>query len=132
MDDPGPLHGDDITADLRHPDMLGVTVGRSTDDVPTVEFTTDPAVQGPHGVVRVQRGAPSDRRLSARIERQGEIRATCQSDDSIRIWGRFAPEVDVTVRSTETVRLVARTPNGAVLAGPLLLAPDAAPTALRW
>jgi hypothetical protein len=131
MDDPGPLHGDDITANLRHPDAFGVTIGRSADDVPTVELTTDPAVQGPHGVVRVQRGAPTDRRLFARIERSDGW-ATCQSDDSIRIWGRFAPAVDVTVRSTEAVRLVARTPSGDVLAGPLLLPPDAAPTALHW
>lgn len=132
MSDPGPLHGDEITADLRHPDMLGVGLGRSADAAPTIELTTDPAVQGAHGLVHVQRGAPTERRLVARIERPGEVRATCQSDDSIRIWGRFAPAVDLVVHATEAVRLVVRTPAGSVLAGPLLLAPDGTPTALQW
>jgi hypothetical protein len=132
MTDPGPLDGDDITADLRHPDMLGVGLGCSADAAPTIELTTDPAVHGPHGLVQVRRGAPTERRLLARIERPGTVRATCQSDDSIRIWGRFAPEVDLVVHATEAVRLVVRTPGGSVLAGPLLLAVDGPPTTLQW
>ena len=132
MDDPGPLQGSDITAELRSANAFGVTTGRASDGIPTVELTTDPAVQGAHGSVRVERAAPTERRLFARLRLADGAWATCVSDDSIRVWGRFAPEVALVVRSAEAVRLVARTPVGAVLAGPLLVSPDAPPTVLGW
>jgi hypothetical protein len=133
VDDPGPLAGDDLTSELRHPSAFGITVGRSGDGTPTVEFTTDPDVQGAHGGVRVQRAAPTGRRLFARVGLGRDAWATCQSDDSIRVWGRFAPDVELELRSAEAVRVVARTSAGAVLAGPILLPPEAsAPVLLRW
>ena len=132
MSDPGPLEDADITPHLRHAGSFGVTTGRSPDGVPTVEFTTDPVVQGPHGAVRVERGAAGERRLQAAIEFGARGRATCQSDDSIRVWGRFAPAARVRVGAAETVRVVARTPGGALLAGPVLMAPTDPSASLRW
>ena len=132
MNDPGPLQGVDITPHLQSPDSFGVTTGRSPDGVPTVEFTTDPAVQGSHGAVRVERAAAGAPRLHAAFEFGRRGRVTCESDDSIRVWGRFAPEVQVLVRAAEAVRLVARTPGGTVLAGPVLVAPTAPLASLRW
>lgn len=132
MDDFGPLHGHDVSSHLRHPDAFGVATARADDGVPTIELTSDPAVQGAHGRVHVRRGSERRRRLFADVRRGGDARATCQSDDSIRVFGRFAPEVELVVGSDAAVRLVARTPAGAVLAGPVTLAADAPPTALVW
>jgi hypothetical protein len=132
MDDFGPLHGYDASSHLRHPDAFGVGTGRSADGVPTIELTTDPKVQGAHGRVHVRRGSERRRGLFADVRRGDEARATCQSDDSIRVFGRFAPEVELIVGSDAAVRLVARTPAGAVLAGPVTFAVDAPPTALVW
>jgi hypothetical protein len=132
MDDPGPLQDPDITAHLRHAASFGITTGQSVDGIATIELTTDLAVQGARGAVRVERAAPGEPRLFADVRRGGELRATCASRDSIRVWGRFAPEVELVIRSAEPVRLVARTPAGAVLAGPLLVQPDGPPTSLGW
>lgn len=132
MDQFGPLAGYDVSSHLRHPDAFGVATGQAADGVTTIELTTDPAVQGAHGRVHVRRGAERRRRLFADVRRGDDARATCQSDDSIRVFGRFAPEVELVVGSEAAVRLVARTPAGAVLAGPVTFAADAPPTALVW
>ena len=133
MDDFGPLLGGyDASSQLRHPDVFGVTTGRATDGVPTIELTTDPAVQGAHGRVHVRRGPERRRRLFTDVRRGDDARATCQSDDSIRVFGRFAPDVQLVVGSDAAVRLVARTPAGDVLAGPVTLAADGPPTTLAW
>ena len=133
MEDPGPLDGDDLTAARGSSGAFGVTTGRSRDGTPTVEFTSDPVAHGPHGRVRVTRAAPMERRLFVRVRLPDQGWATCQSDDSVRVWGRFAPDVEVELRSAETVRIVVRTPAGAVLAGPALMPPEAnAPAVLQW
>lgn len=132
MDDFAPLQGVDITAHLRDARGFGVTSGRAPDGVPTIEFTTDPAVHGPHGHIDARHAGVAGRRLTADVEFSGRGRAACASDDSIRIWGRFVPEATVVVMSAGPVRLVARTPDGDVLAGPVTISADAGPVELSW
>jgi hypothetical protein len=132
VNDPGPLRGPDVRPQLRHAESFGVTTGQAADGVPTIEFTTDPAVHGPTGRVDVQCAASGGRGLTAAVRFGDRGRATCQSRDSIRVWGRFAPDVEVVVGAPGAVRLVARTPAGAVLAGPVMVRPDGSPTALAW
>lgn len=146
------LRGPDISRQLANPRGFGVAAGRAPDGIPTIELTTDPAVHGPHGRVSVTCSTveipvcgdggcdtmlPASRPAHAR-SLSAELRvpnagwARCQSDDSIRIWGRFPLDAELRVGSEHEVRLVARTPSGEILAGPVIVSADQAPTSLDW
>src|SRR5690349_11318808 len=132
MDDPGPVRGPDITEPMQDGRSFGITAAEAADGIHTVEFTTDPAVHGPHGLVVVRHTGVSGRPLTADVQWPGRGRAACASNDSIRVWGRFDPNADVTVMSHGPVRLVVRSPAGAVLAGPISIAADAPDVELTW
>jgi len=132
MDDPGPLHGPDISEQLQQPRAFGVSGATAPDGVPTIEFTTDPAVHGAHGAARVWVGPSAESRLQATVSWGAAGRAMCQSADSIRVWGRFGPETEVEIRAPGAVRLIVRSPAGAVLTGPIMVSPDLAPHNLAW
>lgn len=53
MSDPGALRGPNIADRLRNPDAFGVSGATSPDGVWTIELTTEPSVNGPHGAVRI-------------------------------------------------------------------------------
>jgi hypothetical protein len=130
--EPGPLKGPDVRPHLREAGSFGVTTGRAVDGVRTIEFTTDPAVHGAHGRVDARcTVAPSRRRLTAEVHFGDRGWARCESRHSIRVWGRFAPTVEVRIGAA-AVRLVARTPEGDVLAGPVVVRPDETRTVLAW
>src|SRR5688500_1564656 len=65
--DAGPLRGPDVGPHLQHAESFGVTTGRAADGVPTIEFTTDPAVHGPRGRVDARHAASGRRRLSVDV-----------------------------------------------------------------
>jgi hypothetical protein len=132
MDDPGPLRGPDIARHLENPTSFGVSGAESPDGVQTIEFTTEPSVHGAHGSVRVHFAAGADPVLRADISWGNQGRATCQSPDSIRIWGAFRPEADLVVRASGRVRLVVRSGAGIVLAGPATLSSGLEPMSLAW
>jgi hypothetical protein len=130
--DPGPLKGPDVRPHLREAESFGVTTARAADGVRTIEFTTDPAVHGAHGRVDARCIAASGRRLTAAVRFGDRGWARCESRHSIRVWGRFAPPVEVRIGAAAAVRLVARTPEGDVLAGPVVVGPDETSTVLAW
>ena len=132
MNDPERLEGPDISDYLRQPNSFGVSGARAPDGVPTIEFTTNPAVHGAHGVVRVRFGPAADAGLVAAISWGPRGQATCRSADSIRVWGSFSPDADLEIRARGAVRLIARSVAGAVLAGPIMVSPDDTATSLVW
>jgi hypothetical protein len=135
MDDFGPLRGTDVTAHLRHAEGFGGAGGHAADGVPTIELMTDPAVQGAHGGVSVRFGALNNAkrsRLSAELRMAGRGTVWYGSSDSIRFWGRFAPDAEIVIGSPAAVRVVARTPKGKLLAGPIIVSPDAPPVSFTW
>jgi len=128
---------------------FGVTRAHIPDGRPTIELTTDPAIHGLHGAVNVRCtteqipicgnaadgvacDAPAGTSFSAQLAfaERGWVR--CVSEDAMRFWGRFDPNADLIVGSIGDVRLIARTPRGDVLAGPITLSPGAPPTSLVW
>jgi hypothetical protein len=140
---PGALRGPDVRSALRR-GSYGVTGASAPDGVSTVEFTTDAAVHGPRGAVRVRRGpvpdegaAPAPAARSTRWLR-AELRwatgglARCGSDDSVRFFGPFDPPAEAIVDAAGAVRLVARAPDGTLLAGPVTLGADDDSAALDW
>jgi hypothetical protein len=148
-----PLDGPDISEHLRSVTGFGGTGALAPDGIPTIELTTDPATHGPHGQVAIRSagadtapepmdpscttgGVPrtaSDVRPLVAVLRLGPRGlVSARSRDSIRFWGRFAPEAELEVSATGAVRLVARAPDGEVLAGPVMLAPAGPPLTLAW
>ena len=132
MHDPGRLSGPDISDHLCQPDSFGVTGASAPDLVPTIEFTTDPAVHGAHGAVRARFGPAADSGLVAAISWGARGQATCRSADSIRVWGSFSPDVELEIRARGAVRLIARSAVGTVLAGPIMVSPDRTAPPLVW
>lgn len=132
MHDPGPLRGPDISSRLRQPTGFGVTGASAPDGIPTIEFTSDPAVHGAHGAVRARFGPVSDSGLVADISWGPRGHATCRSADSIRVWGSFSAAPEVVISAPGAVRLIARSSDGEVLAGPIMVSPDLAPPSLVW
>src|SRR5690349_23160796 len=57
--------------------------------------------RSPHGLVVVRHTGVSGRPLTADVQWPGRGRAACASNDSIRVWGRFDPNADVTVMRSE-------------------------------
>lgn len=132
MNDLERLAGPDISDHLRQPNSFGVTGASAPDGVPTIEFTTNPAVHGAHGVVRARFGPAVDAGLVAAISWGARGHATCRSADSIRVWGSFSPDAELEIRAPGAVRLIARSAAGAVLAGPIMVSPDHTPPSLVW
>lgn len=132
MNDPGPLRGPDISGRLRHLKAFGVTGATAPDGVSTIEFTTDPAVHGAHGEVRPRFGDIRESGLAADVSWSANGRVMCRSVDSIRVWGSFSAGADVVIHAPGAVRLVARSADGAVLAGPVTISPELAPPPLAW
>lgn len=132
MDDPGPLRGPDLSNRLHRSNAFGVTGATAPDGVPTIEFTTDPAVHGAHGAVRARFAPTADSELVATISWGSRGQAMCRSADSIRVWGSFSPTADVVIHAPGAVRLIARSAAGAVLAGPVMVSTEAAPLPLEW
>lgn len=144
-----PLQGPGISDRLRSSRGFGVTAARALDDVPTIELTTDPTIHGPRTQITIRRAGPDDRlgaafgtcargdspsvraSLVARLQLDDRGWVQCASQDSIRFWGQFGPAADLVVESSFTIRLVARTPAGDVLAGPVTLAHES-PITLSW
>jgi len=132
MSDPGALRGPNITERLRNPDAFGVSGATSPDGVQTIELTTEPSVHGPHGAARIRFVATSEPTLTAEISWGNHGRAMCRSADSIRVWGAFSPDVDVSIRAPGQVRLIARSGAGALLAGPTVVSSALGVTAFEW
>lgn len=132
MNDPERLRGPDISDRLHQRNSFGVTGAIAPDGVPTIEFTTDPAVHGAHGVVRARFGPAADAGLVAAISWGARGQAMCRSADSIRVWGSFSPDAELEIRAPGAVRLIARSAAGTVLAGPIVVSPDHTPPPLVW
>jgi hypothetical protein len=144
-----PLQGPDISQRLRSPRGFGVTAARAPDDVPTIELVTDPTVHGPSAQINICRAGPDDgltasfgacargdspplqASLVAWLQVGDRGWLQCASQDSIRFWGKFSPAAELVVESSIPIRLVARTPAGDVLAGPVTLAHES-PITLTW
>ena len=99
---------------------------------PTLEFVTDPASHGEHGVVTVTLVPGHPGSLMAELLSGGKERAQCSSLGSIRFWGRFRDGTRVRLASAGPVHLVARTPSGTLLAGPATVQPERPWATLQW
>ena len=132
MSDPGPLHGPDITGRLTQARTFGVSGASSPDGVQTIELTSEPSVHGPHGSVHVHLDASSDATLTANVSWGSRGNAMCRSPDSIRVWGAFAPDVDLLIRAPGPVRLVVRSGAGDLLAGPTVVSADRNSIDFAW
>jgi len=132
MTDPEPLKGPDITHHMKNPASCGVGGATSPDGVQTVELTSEPTVHGPHGSVHVRFARSDNPAVTAEVSWGSRGRAACRSADSIRIWGAFAPEAELVIRAPGSVRLVARSATGAILAGPTMVSPELESLTFVW
>ena len=99
---------------------------------PHVEFLTLGAVSHRGGGVQV-RMVPAHRgSLVADVEVGGRIRASCVSSESIQVRGRFSDGTQLRLAADGPVRLIARTQEGIVLAGPVEIRPERPWATLRW
>src|SRR5262249_15597116 len=79
-------------------------------------------------------GAPDapERALTAALHVGERGSATCWSDDSIRFFGSFGAEAELTVWAAGPVRVVVRAPGGKVLAGPVTVSRGQEAPPLAW
>ena len=98
----------------------------------TLEVVSDVARHGCHGVVSLTFLPAHPGSLIAELSIDGRERARCASLGSIRLWGRFSCGTHIRVAAAGPVRLVARTPTGEVLAGPVELRPERPWATFQW
>ena len=111
---------------------IGVAGVPNNGTQPHVEFLTLGADSHRGGGVQV-RMVPAHRgSLVADVEVGGRIRASCVSSESIQVTGRFSDGTQLRLAADGPVRLIARTQEGIVLAGPVVIRPERPWATLRW
>jgi hypothetical protein len=111
---------------------IGVAGVPTSGAQPHVEFLMLGADGHRGGSVQV-RMVPAHRgSLVADVEVGGRVRASCVSNESIQVRGRFKDGTQLRLAADGPVRLVARTHEGTVVAGPIEIRPERPWATLRW
>ena len=111
---------------------IGVAGVPTSGTQPHVEFLNLGTDGHRGGTVQV-RMVPAHRgSLVADVEVGGRVRASCVSSGSIQVRGRFSDGTQLRLAADGPVRLIARTQEGIVLAGPVEIRPERPWATLRW
>ena len=119
-------------ARLLHRAPSGVAGVPTAGTRPQVEFLALGANAHRSGGVQVRMVPAHQGSLVAELEVGGRVRASCVSTASIQMRGRFRTGTQLRLAADGPVRLVARTEDGVLLAGPVEIRPEQPWATLRW